>query len=341
MKDKRIEFVKNGFCVLNNVFKAQKLADIQQNIHLRIEECASELKCSKEDYLRNVSRWVDPSPLTNHIYPFIHDDFKTIAEDLMDCEVKFAKVNIISKSPYAIHPVPCHQDIAYSAKDAYQFSLWLALQDVNLEDGSLEFLPGSQGEIIEPAVDFWQPNFEDKMHASSRWQENFVSIPVKAGDIIAFDSRIWHRSAKNLSLKYRFALVSRWSRMDYKPPLHIPEKSSVKFGMWNCGQLTKQFLRQGLSCCFNINLNTDLENYIYHWQKILKERKHIPFKIDLDKVYEALNDLLILHRATQVHNGGDAQGIVYPNIWNHFLNPLSQCISQFEANSNVNTLQLI
>ncbi|WP_409014043.1 phytanoyl-CoA dioxygenase family protein [Arsenophonus sp.] len=41
-------------------------------------------------------------------------------------------------------PIPYHQDISYSRDDPYEFSLWLALQDVNLSDGVLEFLPYSQ-----------------------------------------------------------------------------------------------------------------------------------------------------------------------------------------------------
>ena len=47
----------------------------------------------------------------------------------------------------------------------------------------------------------------------------------------------------------------------------------------------------------------------------------------LTLAYKSLNDLLILHRATQLHNGGDAQGGVYPNLWHHFLHPLSQSIN--------------
>jgi len=223
-----------------------------------------------------------------------------------------SKVNLIFKSPYATHPVPCHQDIAYSGNNACQFSLWLDLQDVSLEDGCLEFLPGSQLGTIEPAIDFWQPNFKDKMRSSSLWQQNYVALPVKAGDIIAFDSRVWHRSAVNKSNCYRFALVSRWSSLDYVPPINIPEKQNVEFEMWNCRELTTQLLRQGLFYCFNTNAADDLEEIISVWREKLSKKVKLAFTIDYYLAHKSLNDLLILHRATQLHNGGDAHGIVYP-----------------------------
>ncbi len=330
------EFLKSGFCVLENVYGAAEVEKIYHKIHLKIEDCANELNCRKIEYLRNISRWVDPSPLTSTIYPLMNNHFSKVATNLMGQEVQLEKVNIISKSPYAAGPVPCHQDIAYSKTNPYQFSLWLALQDVNLADGTLEFLPGSQLEAITPAIDFWQPNFEDKIHASSHWQENFVSVPVKAGDIIAFDSRIWHRSGKNQSNHYRFALVSRWRAIDYVPPLDIPEKIPVEFGMWNCGQRTEYILKQGLLYCFDINASANLETYIHLWQENLNNKMPLKFSVDLPQVQKALKDLWILHRATQLHNGGDAQGVVYPNLWHIFLTPLSNWLHQFNLNSKGN-----
>lgn len=327
MKETRKEFFDNGFCVLKNSFSARELEKVCNDIHAIVGLCANELNCSKKDYLKNVSRWVEPSPLTKCIYPSFSDSLKKIAIALIGNEACMAKVNLISKSPYATNPIPCHQDIAYSGNNPYQFSLWLALQDVSLEDGCLEFLPKSQLGVIEPAVDFWQPNFEDKMHSSSLWQQNYVSLPANAGDIIVFDSRIWHRSAASNSNCYRFALVSRWSSLDYIPPIYIPEKQNVEFGMWNCGELTTQLLRQGLFYCFNTNVTGDLEEILIAWQEKLSKKVKLAFTLDYKLAYKSLNDLLILHRATQLHNGGDAQGGVYPNLWHHFLHPLSQSIN--------------
>jgi len=71
-----------------------------------------------------------------------------------------------------------------------------------------------------------------------------------------------------------------------------------------------------------------LNTTVQIWQAKLYQREKIPFAIDRIEAQKALNDLLILHQAAQRHNGGDAQGLVYPNLWTHFLEPLSKWLNR-------------
>jgi hypothetical protein len=325
------DFEEKGFGVLHNVYPREQIKNIYQNIIIDIKKCANELNCSLESYLTNVTRWLHPSPVTMSIYELAETSLKQIACHFIGAEVKLSKVNIISKSAYANGPVPCHQDIAYSRQDPYEFSLWLPLQDVTLREGALEFLPNSHLSEIKPAIDFWQPHFVDKMYLSPYWQQNFISLPVQAGDAIVFDARIWHRSARNESGHNRFAIVTRWKRVNYQSSCEIPEKIPAKFGMWTCGELTELILQQGLSNCFNLNSFADLASYICLWQERLNEGALLPFLIDIPRAKKSLNDLWILHKAAQLHNGGDAQGVVYPNLWYSFLEPVSQWLEQSKS----------
>jgi ectoine hydroxylase-related dioxygenase (phytanoyl-CoA dioxygenase family) len=327
MKTAKKYFQDHGYCVLNNVYPRDQIKGIYQKIIISIRKCANELNCPLENYLTSVSRWLNPSLVTESIDAFVQTSLKQIASDFIKEEVKLSKFNIISKSAYANGPVPCHQDIAYSKEAPYEFSIWLPLDDVSLKEGVLELLPNSHLGEIKPAIDFWQPDFIDTMYLSPCWQQNFISLPVQAGDAIVFDSRIWHRSAANASGRNRFALVTRWSRINYSSSCKIPDKVPAKFGMWTCGTLTESMLQQGLLHCFQLNVATDLENYIQLWQEKLKE-KQPSFLTEFEQAQKALNNLWILHKAAQLHNGGDAQGIVYPNVWCHFLNPLSQWLSK-------------
>jgi ectoine hydroxylase-related dioxygenase (phytanoyl-CoA dioxygenase family) len=321
-------FQEKGFTILKNICATDMVEVITKSVWKNIHYCAKQLDCSIADYIGNVSRWVHPSPVTKEIYTLAVSALEKNASDFMGAKVQIAKMNIISKSAYADKPVPCHQDIAYSRESPYQFSLWLALQDVGLEDGVLEFLPESHLKAIEPAIDFWQPDFVDNMNLSEYWQQNKISTPVCAGDAIAFDSRIWHRSAENKSGSDRFALVTRWNCIDYQPPKNIPNKFPAAFGMWTCGKITETLLQQGLMHCFQINIFTDLLAYIRLWQEKLAESIQLPFSINIVAAKKALNNVYILHRAAEQHNGGDAQGIVYANLWHHFLSPLSQWLNQ-------------
>jgi ectoine hydroxylase-related dioxygenase (phytanoyl-CoA dioxygenase family) len=320
-------FAENGFCVLKKLCSHEIIENIVKSIHTGIEYCAAELNCSQGDYLRNVSRWLHPSPVTENVYSIVKILEKNIS-DFIGAKVSLKKINVICKSVNANQPIPCHQDIAYSNENPYEFSLWLSLQDVKLEDGALEFLVGSHLKTIEPAIDFWQPNFEDKMYLSYDWQQNNIAVPVQAGDAIIFDSRIWHRSAQNSSGNNRFALVTRWSRVDYQPPEDIPERVPAAFGMWTSGKITQLLLKQGLKSCFDINISSDLITYIQLWQEKLDSPIKLPFMVDVPNVKRALNDVSILHRAAELHHGGDAQGTVYANLWQHFLLPLSLWLSQ-------------
>ncbi len=324
MKSLKADFEENGFCVLKNSLLPEPLEAIYQKLLGDITKCAQELNCSLKGYLTPVSRWADSSPITQNLRSFVATSLKEIASHFIGEEVKLCKFNIISKSAYANSVVPCHQDIAYSKADPYEFSLWLPLQTVTLEEGPLAFLPKSHLEKIEPPVDFWDPDFIDKVFLSSHWQENQVAVPVQLGDIIAFDARTWHRSAKNTSGLNRFALVSRWTRHSYCPPDTIPDKVPAPFGMWTCGSLTALLLQRGLLNCFQIETEADLAICIPLWQEKLQEKITLPFSIDLPQAKKALKDLMILHQASQLHNGGDAQGVIYANAWRHFLSALSE-----------------
>ncbi len=323
-------FVKKGVSVLPKLCSRQQTEILYQKIFESINDCAKELGCDIGCYLRNVSRWVDPSPVTQSIYAWAKLFLNKELNKVMAQEIKLNKINIISKTAYANRCVPCHQDISYSRAHPYEFSVWLALHDVSENDGVMEFLPYSHHQKIAPAVDFWQPNFIDKIALSSEWRKKSINLPVQAGDAILFDSRIWHRSAANHSNHLRFAIVTRWCRSNYKPPIHIPEKIPAYFGMWNCGQLTESLLQQGLETCFQHPMQADLATYIDVWNTKLTQCKDIPFRVDFRQAKKSLNDLLTLHQASIQHNGGDAQGIVYPNVWVHLLEPLSKWLNKIK-----------
>ena len=331
MKSLKADFERNGFCVLKNAVPSEQLAAIYQNTLRDISKCAHELNCSLEDYLRSASRWVHPSPVTQRLRPFVVTTLKEIASRFIGEEVKLSKFNIISKSAHANGVIPCHQDIAYSKADPYEFSLWLPLQTVTIEEGPLEFLPKSHLESIEPAVDFWGPDFVDQMFLSAHWQQNHRIVPVQIGDMIAFDARTWHRSAKNASGLNRFALVSRWTRHTYCPPDRIPDKVPAPFGMWTCGSLTASLLQRGLLNCFQIEKEADLAICISLWKEKLNQGATLPFLIDVSEAQKALKDLMILHQASELHNGGDAQGVIYANAWRHFLSILSEWLRRSET----------
>jgi hypothetical protein len=174
MNSVRREFEENGVAVLKKVWTSGYSEEVCQKIIQNIKTCSEELGCSLEEYLKNVTRWTHPSPVTKDIYELCNSNLKTIATDLGKKKANLVELSVINKSIYANRAIPCHQDISYTPNNPYQFSLWMALQDVTKEDGVLEFLPASHLNKIESAVDFWLPNFIDTMHLSELWRKNFI-----------------------------------------------------------------------------------------------------------------------------------------------------------------------
>ncbi|WP_395971434.1 phytanoyl-CoA dioxygenase family protein (plasmid) [Candidatus Arsenophonus nilaparvatae] len=106
--------------------------------------------------------------------------------------------------------------------------------------------------------------------------KNLIKVPVKMGDVIAFDSRIWHRSAKNTSGQNRFALVTRWSRSNHPLSLDIPERIPAYFGMWTCAKVTESLLKKGLEKLSQQAVDADFATIIKLWQKQLTYQKKLP-----------------------------------------------------------------
>ncbi|MGP1925040.1 MAG: phytanoyl-CoA dioxygenase family protein [Arsenophonus sp. NEOnobi-MAG3] len=330
MQLKRSIFEETGMVVLNNAINHELILFINKIVTFWINTYAKELGCNIGDYLKSVSRWAHPSLMIDQLYPLIETPFMDIARVFIGTSVRLHKINIISKSAYADSSIPCHQDISYSREDPYEFSLWLALQDVNLSDGVLEFLRYSQKDKIEPAVDFWSPEFIDQKQQSDKWQKNLIKVPVKMGDAIAFDSRIWHRSAQNTSGKNRFALVTRWSRSNNPLFLDIPERIPAYFGMWTCAKVTESLLKKGLEKLSQQAVCTDFTTIIKLWQKQLTYQKKLPFYINTNQTKKALKLVSILNYAATYHNGGDAQGKIYAHLWYNLLRPINQWLNTNE-----------
>ncbi len=331
MNTVEVEVKELGFKLSKGLWNIAQTKKASKTIIENIATSAKQLACSTECYLKVISRWTHPSPITESLYLEVKNDFGSFLKNIFQKEAILVELAVIRKSKNANRATPCHQDIAYTPENYYDFSVWLPLQDVSLEDGVLEVLPGSHLDQIEPPVDYWQPHFIDQKHLSSLWQNNYKTLPLKAGDCVLFDSRLWHRSDANRTGCDRLAIATRWRILADKPSYDIPKKVDSEFGIWTCGEVTKKLLQQGLNKTFQLSYPNDLSVYISQWLDVLRRGKKLPFAVNTKRAQNALKELLILHKASERHNGGDMQGIIYPAVWETFLNPLSQWLKTKET----------
>ena len=312
---------EEGYVKIESFQDRHFMEDLAGIIRVRLHQCAQDLSCTYQDYLQVASRWVSPSPVTEGLEEIV-DSLKTFLEELTEDVCELIKLNIISKTPFSPETLPFHQDIAYSPESPYQFSAWLALTEAPLESGPMEIIVSSHKGFIEPAVDFWDPEFKDEI---SLRKEGRRKLPVKAGDLILFDSRLWHGSGKNESCHERFALVTRWKTGSYISSF-IPALEPRPFGMWTCQKETEKILTNGLWVLFQETAKT-YSQALKKWETLL-ESNTFSFLEDSKKAHESVKRVFLLNEAYHAHNGGDAQGVLYTRLWKHLLSPLSLHLCQ-------------
>jgi hypothetical protein len=184
-------FVIINFCdsiLLENVFKVitsqisevKFLSNNNQNIDVTFH-------CTFLDHDKSYKQLIWEL-LTDLINPFLVENF---------IDYKILQANLFNKAPGTgvIHP---HQNLTTVDEEKHtSVSIWLPLQDTNIENGTLYFLPKSQSryEPYRNSNIHWAP-----MNASIKFDDyKMIPVNLKVGQALIFDDSIIHGSPNNNS----------------------------------------------------------------------------------------------------------------------------------------------
>lgn len=168
--------------------------------------------------------------------------FESVAAELVGHLMRSLKVNIffdqiLVKEPKTFAPSPWHQDLNYWPFSGRQIcSLWMPLDEVDVDSGTLEFIRGSHLWKDRPfsrdlvfANDKNQPQDvnddtipeTDDPHRlpdieSTRDQWDVVSWTLKPGDALVFTALTLHSAPTNASERRRRAISTRWTGDDVR-----------------------------------------------------------------------------------------------------------------------------
>ena len=140
------------------------------------------------------------------------------AEDAAGGPVEFLSVKPVFKRHGAHAASPWHQDRPYW-RGVAKWSLWLALTDVQPDDGCLRVVPGSHldGERRHARVE--EESFGNRLPATATPPEDsVVDVPLPPGSAVCFHDCLLHASRPKLTTGERWALIPTYRRSDIVDP---------------------------------------------------------------------------------------------------------------------------
>lgn len=114
--------------------------------------------------------------------------------------------NFLVKMPMEGSETSPHQDITFVDENEYvSVNIWVALQDIDENNGAMYFFPGSH--LLIPTIRPTHSYPWAYEHVSSEIKKHVVSFPAKAGDAFIFHHGVVHGSSANIADKARLAAV--------------------------------------------------------------------------------------------------------------------------------------
>jgi hypothetical protein len=180
------QFERDGFTAIPCVAPPEDVAAIRQII-IRMHEKRTGFREGAQFDLLGADEGTAPritQILSPHLYAkrlrrsvFFRNAF-AVARQLLGPEAQFSFDHALIKPARTGAATPWHQDEAFRdpAFDYHELSVWMPLQPVNLENGCMEFLPGSQ---ISDILPHRSPDGDVSAHALE------CAVPVDLGQVLA------------------------------------------------------------------------------------------------------------------------------------------------------------
>ncbi|MDX1810103.1 MAG: phytanoyl-CoA dioxygenase family protein [Sulfurospirillaceae bacterium] len=221
------EFDKSGFIILRN-FADSKLCDamlLKAKEHLENKTAPIE---SEQEYLQK-----DDSKITvrrlRQVYnreeifqtwmknPQIRDILRELLHDTPVLTLAHHN-SIMTKMPKESSRTFWHQDARYwSYENDNLISVWLALGDEYLDNGLLEFIPGSHKMTFAKDQFDAQSNFIDEHPENQKLIQTKVHSNLSKGDVVLFHCKTLHHANKNITNEPKISFVYTTRGLHNKP----------------------------------------------------------------------------------------------------------------------------
>ncbi len=146
----------------------------------------------------------------------IHPKVLDILESLIGSDIQFnGDFWVRPKLPNEkLTTLPWHQDSAYmpNTETDTHLTVWMPLVDVKLENGPLQFLPGSHKSGLQTYHRVPGETFAVPLLPPTSSDTDIDTLEMKKGDLLVFNNLVFHRSLVNHSDIIRWSTDFRFSR---------------------------------------------------------------------------------------------------------------------------------
>ena len=143
-------------------------------------------------------------------------------EDLIGSNIICWASHFFNKLPNDNRPVPYHQDASYwLMTPARTATVWLAIDDTDIENAPMQFLPGSHkvGPLPWKLTDKKNPVLNQEILGLEKFDKPYLNV-LRAGDFSLHADMIAHGSIPNASNRRRCGLTIRYCNPSATKPLH-------------------------------------------------------------------------------------------------------------------------
>jgi phytanoyl-CoA hydroxylase len=201
------DFNTNGFLLLPQFADHQRCDAIlelaKKHLMQKIEPVESEeeylQRNSPKKTVRRLRQVYDREPL---FAQWMRDpEMRPVLEQLLGEEPRLLLAHhnsIMTKLPHVSSVTSWHQDIRYwHYENDNLLSVWLSLGDEFLDNGLLEFIPGSHKMTFTPDQFDEKSGFRDDLPQNRAIIAKRVHFDLKKGDVVLFHAKTLHYAHKN------------------------------------------------------------------------------------------------------------------------------------------------
>ena len=222
-------FLEEGFLVIPEILSAEDIGLIYHEVMEIMEVVGFE-----NSKLRQTTQYLKGSSLDKLINS---GSLKDLASQLLQGPASVYMPFTAVKSANGGGRFHFHQDNQYTMFDKPGLNFWFAIDDMNLDNGCLQIVPGShKNGTYESSL-----SGDGDNHKKIKWEpEDFLPVRMKKGDCVVFSRLTIHGSGVNLSGLPRVAYAVQFHRDDVRARWEDHEWVLIKESpRWNTAPVDK------------------------------------------------------------------------------------------------------